>query len=64
MRGMSGPDFARELKILHPHVKVVYMSGYTGELIAQADELNQGITLLDKPFTKAALLKTIHAALK
>lgn len=64
MRGLSGPDFARELKISHPHVNVVYMSGYTGELIAQTDELNQGIMLLEKPFTKAALLKMIHAALK
>ena len=63
MRGMSGPEFARLLRNSHPAINVVYMSGYTGELIAQAEGLDQGITLLEKPFTKAALLKTIHAAI-
>jgi len=63
MRGMSGPEFAKQLKGSHPAIKVVYMSGYTGELIAQSDGIDEGITLLEKPFTKAALLKTLHAAL-
>ncbi len=63
MRGMSGPELALQLINLSPAIKVVYMSGYTGELIAQGDGLNQEITLLEKPFTKAALLKTLHAAL-
>ena len=63
MRGMSGPELAQKLKKSHPGIKVVFMSGYTGELIAQAGELDKGITLLEKPFTKVALLRTIHAAL-
>ena len=63
MRGMSGPEFAKQLKGSHPAIKVVYMSGYTGELIAQSDGIEEGITLLEKPFTKAALLKTLHAAI-
>jgi two-component SAPR family response regulator len=61
---MSGPEFARQLRDSHPGINVVYMSGYTGELIAQANELDQEATLLEKPFTKAALLKTIDAALE
>ncbi len=64
MRGMSGPELALQLANLCPAIKVVFMSGYTGELIAQGDGLNQEITLLEKPFTKAALLKTLHAALE
>jgi len=48
----------------HPETKVVYMSGYTGELLANGHGLNDGVALLEKPFTRAALLKTIHAALK
>jgi FixJ family two-component response regulator len=44
-------------------MKVVYMSGYTGELIAEREILNSGITLLEKPFTRSALLKTVHASL-
>jgi len=63
MRRMSGPELAERLKTSHPSLKVVYMSGYTGELIAEREVLKRGITLLEKPFTRTALLNTIHATL-
>jgi hypothetical protein len=44
-------------------MKVVYMSGYTGELVAHQG-LDGGIRLLEKPFTRALLLKTVDAALE
>jgi DNA-binding response OmpR family regulator len=43
-------------------MKVIYMSGYTGELVANQG-LDSGIRLLEKPFTRAELLKTVDAAL-
>lgn len=64
MRGMSGPELARELVRRHPPLKVVYMSGYTGELIAQNGHGMHGIAMLDKPFTRGTLLKTLHEALQ
>lgn len=63
MRGMSGPDLVLRLMDSHPQTKVVYMSGYTGELLAGDQGLNAGIILLEKPFTRATLLQTIHSAL-
>ena len=63
MRGMSGPELVLHLLESYPAMKVVYMSGYTGELLADHEALNTGITLLEKPFTRAALLQTLHAAL-
>jgi hypothetical protein len=39
------------------------MSGYTGELIAEREILKSGIALLEKPFTRTALLKAIHSVL-
>ena len=57
MRGMSGPDLALRLMQSHPEMKVVYMSGYTGELLAGDHGLANGITLLEKPFTRTVLLK-------
>lgn len=63
MRGLSGPELVLRINALHPEMKFVYMSGYTGELISQHEELNRGIDLLEKPFTRAALLKAIHTAL-
>jgi PAS domain S-box-containing protein len=63
MRRMSGPELVDRLNATHPTLKVVYMSGYTGELMAERDVLKRGITLLEKPFTRTALLNTIHTTL-
>lgn len=62
MKGMNGPELVLRLMDSHPEIKVVYMSGYTGELVAHQG-LQSGIRLLEKPFTKLALLKTIDEAL-
>ena len=63
MRRMSGPELVERLNASHPNLKVVFMSGYTGELIAEREVLKRGLTLLEKPFTRTALLNTIHATL-
>jgi two-component system, cell cycle sensor histidine kinase and response regulator CckA len=63
MKGMSGPELARELIKRSPGVKVIYMSGYTGELISQNGDGVHGMTMLEKPFTRAALLKAMDSAL-
>lgn len=62
MKGMSGPELALRLIDKQPSMKVVYMSGYTGELVANQG-LDSGIRLLEKPFTRSALLKTLDATL-
>jgi PAS domain S-box-containing protein len=62
MKGMNGPELVLRLMDSHPEMKVVYMSGYTGELVAHQG-LQGGIRLLEKPFTRAALLKMIDEAL-
>jgi CheY-like chemotaxis protein len=64
MRRMNGPELVEQLKSSYPALKVVYMSGYTGELIAEREMLSRGITLLEKPFSRTALLNTIHKALE
>jgi PAS domain S-box-containing protein len=62
MKGMNGPELVLRLMDSHPEMKVVYMSGYTGELVAHQG-LQSGIRLLEKPFTRSALLKMIDEAL-
>jgi DNA-binding NtrC family response regulator len=63
MPRMSGPELAEQLSSTHPTLRVVYMSGYTGEAMANRDMLKPGVTLLEKPFSRTALLNTIHATL-
>ena len=63
-RGMSGPELAMRLSERHPAVKTVYMSGYTGELLSEQIGIGSEIALLEKPFTRAMLLRTLHEALQ
>jgi CheY-like chemotaxis protein len=63
MRRMSGPELVERLSASRPNLKVVYMSGYTGELMANREVLKPGVTLLEKPFSRSALLNTIHEKL-
>jgi len=62
MKGMNGPELVLHLTDSHPEMKVLYMSGYTGELVADQGQQG-GIRLLEKPFTRVALLKTIDEVL-
>jgi PAS domain S-box-containing protein len=62
MKGMNGPELVLRLIDSHPALKVVYMSGYTGELVANQG-IDSGIRLLEKPFTRADLLGTLDAVL-
>ena len=62
MKGMNGPELVLRIIESHPEMKVVYMSGYTGELVANHG-IGSGIPLLEKPFTRVDLLTTVDAAL-
>jgi two-component system, cell cycle sensor histidine kinase and response regulator CckA len=64
MRGMNGLELAARLAESNPTLKVVFMSGYGGKLIAERRVREQDIALLEKPFTRTALLNAIHAALE
>jgi len=62
MQGMSGPEMVLKLIDSYPAMKVVYMSGYTGELVG-SQGADGAIRLLEKPFTRSSLLKMLDAAL-
>ena len=64
MRRVSGPELVMRLRKSLPTLKVVYMSGYTGELIGEQDLVTGDVTLLEKPFTRTTLLSTINTALE
>jgi two-component system cell cycle sensor histidine kinase/response regulator CckA len=59
---MTGPELVLRLIDSFPAMKIVYMSGYTGELVTHQG-LDTGIRLLEKPFTRASLLKTLDNSL-
>jgi len=63
MPRMSGRVLAQELAKTRPHLKVLYMSGYTDNTIVQHGILEAGIYFLAKPFTSADLRQKLRAVL-
>jgi PAS domain S-box-containing protein len=63
MRGLSGPELGSQLARRGPAVKVLYMSGYSGELFEKNRDEQPTSSLLEKPFSRKALLRAVHAAL-
>jgi two-component system cell cycle sensor histidine kinase/response regulator CckA len=63
MPGQNGSELAATLRALIPELKLLYMSGYTGDLITQHGGLEIEDLLLEKPFTKNSLLTKIRAIL-
>jgi two-component system cell cycle sensor histidine kinase/response regulator CckA len=63
MPGLGGHALAQRLQALRPGLKVLYMSGYTDSSIAQHGVLEQGISLLHKPFTEEELVRKIREVL-
>ncbi len=63
MPGMSGPALAGQLAHTHPEAKVLYTSGYTDQTIVRNGMLDPGILLLEKPYTREALIRKVRVAL-
>jgi two-component system cell cycle sensor histidine kinase/response regulator CckA len=59
----SGPEVARSLREKHPGLKVLFMSGYTNQAIGHHGVLEDGATLLEKPFTTESLLRKVRSVL-
>jgi signal transduction histidine kinase/CheY-like chemotaxis protein len=58
--GMSGRDLSRWVEDKFPHINVLHMSGYAENEIVHDGILEEGVRLLQKPFTKAQLAREIR----
>jgi CheY-like chemotaxis protein len=63
MPGSNGRELHSALSLRFPSLKVLYMSGYPGDVVAHHGVLDQGIDLLQKPFTIQTLLSRVRAVL-
>ena len=64
MPKMNGMKVAEGVKEHYPEVKVLYISGYTDNIITQKGILKPGINFLQKPFTTSLLLRKVREVLE
>jgi PAS domain S-box-containing protein len=55
MPEMNGRDLAKNILVLYPGIKRLFMSGYTADVIAHHGVLDDGVHFLQKPFNMNAL---------
>ncbi|MDO9264263.1 MAG: PAS domain S-box protein [Desulfosalsimonadaceae bacterium] len=63
MPEMNGRDLAKNLLSLYPHLKRLFMSGYTANVIAHHGVLDEGVHFIQKPFTKKVLADMLREVL-
>ncbi len=63
MPGLSGRELAKRLVAANAGMRVLYMSGYTNNVIAQNGTLERGVAFLQKPFTPSALVEKVREVL-
>jgi PAS domain S-box-containing protein len=64
MPGIGGRALAQTLSRERPGIRVVYMSGYTGQTVGGQTILSPGAHFLQKPFTREDLARKIREALE
>jgi CheY-like chemotaxis protein len=64
MPHMSGRELAEQLAGIHPETKVVFMSGYSDNLLSNRQVLDPKHVLLHKPIRLAALGKRLREVLE
>jgi two-component system, cell cycle sensor histidine kinase and response regulator CckA len=64
MPRMTGQELAARLKEQRPALRMLYMSGYSERAAADSLRAEPGVSLLAKPFSRNALLRTVHELLR
>jgi two-component system, cell cycle sensor histidine kinase and response regulator CckA len=59
MPKMNGKEFARQFILEQPQAKILYMSGYTDDVILEHGELKPDTQFIHKPFTQGDLIRKI-----
>ncbi|HET9597910.1 MAG TPA: ATP-binding protein [Anaeromyxobacteraceae bacterium] len=63
MPGLDGRAVANALRSHHPALQVLFVSGYSSDVLATRGVLDPDVELLSKPFTASTLLARVRAIL-
>jgi DNA-binding NarL/FixJ family response regulator len=63
MPGMNGKPLAERLHQKRPRLKVIFLSGYSTDVIGHRGVLQRDVAFLQKPVSPEVLAAKVHAVL-
>ncbi len=63
MPEMNGRDLAEQIILLYPDIRLLFMSGYTANVIAHHGVLDEGVAFIQKPFSMADMTAKVREVL-
>ena len=63
MPEMNGKELAKQLRAVRPALKLLFMSGYTSDVMARHGVLDQGMNFIEKPFAFTELAEKVRQVL-
>lgn len=63
MPEMNGKELSKRLKALFPHIKILFMSGYTANVITKRGGLDESVNFIQKPFSMQNLAAKVSEVL-
>ncbi len=61
--GINGVQLAERIRLIHPHISILLMSGYSDEAFTIADSIRSNNQFIQKPFTTGGLIEKVAIAL-
>jgi YesN/AraC family two-component response regulator len=63
MPEMNGRDLVEQITTLYPGTRILFMSGYTANVIAHHGVLDDGVAFIQKPFSMVDLIDKVREVL-
>jgi FixJ family two-component response regulator len=63
MPEMNGRELAGQMTGLYPDIRLLFMSGYTANVIAHQGVLEKGVAFIQKPFSMADMTEKVREVL-
>ncbi len=63
MPEMNGRDLSEQITDLYPDIRLLFMSGYTADVIAHQGILDDGVAFIQKPFSMADMTEKVREVL-
>ncbi len=63
MPGKNGREILEEVRRMKPAIKMLFISGYTANVIHEKGIFDEGMEFIAKPFVKEVLLRKVREVL-